>query len=150
MIVGLKDISTGEFLISGQLDNQWSRRKREVAMVFQSYALHSNMTVCDNSGFSLTLQGISEDVIEERVAKTAKILDLTDYLNRMPRALSGGQHQCVAVSRSIIRKVDIFLMDELLSNLDTNQRVTMSNEITQNHRETGATTIYVTTMKPKQ
>ena len=113
-------------------------------MVLQSYALYPNMTVYDNLAFGLNLQGVDEDVIEERVQKTAKILGLTDYLDRMPRALSGGQRQRVAVGRSIIRKVGIFLMDEPLSNLDAKQRVTMRSEITQIHRETGATTIYVT------
>ena len=144
MIAGLEDISKGEFLIDGQLANQWGPREREVAMVFQSYALYPNMTVYDNLAFGLNLQGVDEDVIEERVQKTAKILGLTDYLDRMPRALSGGQRQRVAVGRSIIRKVGIFLMDEPLSNLDAKQRVTMRSEITQIHRETGATTIYVT------
>jgi len=144
MIAGLEDISKGEFLIDGQLANNWGPREREVAMVFQSYALYPNMTVYDNLAFGLNLQGVDEDVIEERVQKTAKILGLTDYLDRMPRALSGGQRQRVAVGRSIIRKVGIFLMDEPLSNLDAKQRVTMRSEITQIHRETGATTIYVT------
>lgn len=144
MIAGLEDISKGEFLIDGQLANQWSPREREIAMVFQSYALYPNMTVYDNLAFGLNLQGVDEDVIEERVQKTAKILGLTEYLDRMPRALSGGQRQRVAVGRSIIRKVGIFLMDEPLSNLDAKQRVTMRSEITQIHRETGATTIYVT------
>ncbi|MBE5787166.1 MAG: sn-glycerol-3-phosphate ABC transporter ATP-binding protein UgpC [Clostridiales bacterium] len=144
MIAGLEDISKGEFLINGQLANQWGPREREIAMVFQSYALYPNMTVYDNLAFGLSLQGIDEDVIDERVQKTAKILGLTDYLDRMPRALSGGQRQRVAVGRSIIRKVGIFLMDEPLSNLDAKQRVTMRSEITQIHRETGATTIYVT------
>ncbi|MBP3636197.1 MAG: sn-glycerol-3-phosphate ABC transporter ATP-binding protein UgpC [Clostridia bacterium] len=144
MIAGLEDISKGEFLIDGQLANNWGPREREVAMVFQSYALYPNMTVYDNLAFGLSLQGVDEDVIDERVRKTAKILGLTDYLDRMPRALSGGQRQRVAVGRSIIRKVGIFLMDEPLSNLDAKQRVTMRSEITQIHRETGATTIYVT------
>ena len=144
MIAGLEDISKGEFLINGQLANNLGPREREVAMVFQSYALYPNMTVYDNLAFGLNLQGVDEDVIEKRVQKTAKILGLTDYLDRMPRALSGGQRQRVAVGRSIIRKVGIFLMDEPLSNLDAKQRVTMRSEITQIHRETGATTIYVT------
>ncbi len=144
MIAGLEDISKGEFLINGQLANNLGPREREVAMVFQSYALYPNMTVYDNLAFGLNLQGVDEDVIEERVQKTAKILGLTDYLDRMPRALSGGQRQRVAVGRSIIRKVGIFLMDEPLSNLDAKQRVTMRSEIIQIHRETGATTIYVT------
>ncbi len=144
MIAGLEDISKGEFLINGELANQWSPREREVAMVFQSYALYPNMTVYDNLAFGLSLQGVDEDVIDERVQKTAAILGLTEYLDRMPRALSGGQRQRVAVGRSIIRKVGVFLMDEPLSNLDAKQRVTMRSEITQIHRETGATTIYVT------
>ena len=94
--------------------------------------------------FGLTLQGVDEDVIDEKVHRTAAVLGLTDYLDRMPRALSGGQRQRVAVGRAIIRKVGVFLMDEPLSNLDAKQRVTMRSEITQIHRETGATTIYVT------
>jgi multiple sugar transport system ATP-binding protein len=113
-------------------------------MVFQSYALYPQMTVYDNLAFSLTLEGVDEDVIEEKVNRTAKILGLTEYLDRLPRALSGGQRQRVAVGRAIIRKVGIFLMDEPLSNLDAKQRVTMRSEITQIHREIGATTIYVT------
>ena len=113
-------------------------------MVFQSYALYPQMSVYDNLAFGLTLQGVDEDVIEQRVMKTAKILGLTDYLDRLPRALSGGQRQRVAIGRAIIRKVGVFLMDEPLSNLDAKQRVTMRYEISQIHRETGATTIYVT------
>ncbi len=144
MIAGLEDISKGEFLIDGELANQWGPREREVAMVFQSYALYPHMSVYDNLAFGLSLQGVDEDVIDERVKKPAAILGLTDYLDRMPRALSGGQRQRVAVGRSIIRKVGVFLMDEPLSNLDAKQRVTMRSEITQIHNETGATTIYVT------
>ena len=144
MIAGLEEISSGEFLIDGKRANELGPRQREVAMVFQSYALYPQMTVYDNLAFSLTLQGVDEDVIEQRVEKTAKILGLTDYLDRLPRALSGGQRQRVAVGRAIIRKVGIFLMDEPLSNLDAKQRVTMRSEITQIHKEIGATTIYVT------
>ena len=144
MIAGLENISSGEFLINGVRANEKGPREREVAMVFQSYALYPQMTVFDNIAFGLTLQGVDEDVIEERVKKTAKILGLTDYLDRLPRALSGGQRQRVAIGRAIIRKVGIFLMDEPLSNLDAKQRVTMRSEIAQIHRETGATTIYVT------
>ena len=144
MIAGLENISSGEFLINGVRANEKGPREREVAMVFQSYALDPQMTVFDNIAFGLTLQGVDEDVIEERVKKTAKILGLTDYLDRLPRALSGGQRQRVAIGRAIIRKVGIFLMDEPLSNLDAKQRVTMRSEIAQIHRETGATTIYVT------
>ena len=144
MIAGLEDISKGEFLINGKRANELGPREREVAMVFQSYALYPQMSVFDNLAYGLTLQGVDEDVIEEKVLKTAKVLGLTDYLDRLPRALSGGQRQRVAVGRAIIRKVGIFLMDEPLSNLDAKQRVTMRSEITQIHRETGATTIYVT------
>ena len=144
MIAGLEDISNGDFLINGNRANELGPREREVAMVFQSYALYPQMTVFDNIAFGLTLQGVDEEVIEQRVKKTAAILGLTDYLDRLPRALSGGQRQRVAIGRAIIRKVGIFLMDEPLSNLDAKQRVTMRSEIAQIHKETGATTIYVT------
>ena len=144
MIAGLEDISNGEFLINGKRANEMGPREREIAMVFQSYALYPQMTVYDNIAFGLTLQGVDEDIIEGRVNNIARILGLTDYLDRLPRALSGGQRQRVAIGRAIIRKVGVFLMDEPLSNLDAKQRVTMRYEIAQIHRETGATTIYVT------
>ena len=144
MIAGLEDISNGDFLINGKRANEMGPREREIAMVFQSYALYPQMTVYDNIAFGLTLQGVDEDVIDQKVRNTARILGLTDYLDRLPRALSGGQRQRVAIGRAIIRKVGIFLMDEPLSNLDAKQRVTMRGEIAQIHRETGATTIYVT------
>ena len=144
MIAGLENISSGELLINGEYANDLGPRERGIAMVFQSYALYPQMTVYDNLAFGLSLQGVDEDVIDTKVKHVAKILGLTDYLDRMPRALSGGQRQRVAVGRAIIRKVGIFLMDEPLSNLDAKQRVTMRAEIAQIHRETGATTIYVT------
>ena len=144
MIAGLENISKGDFYIDGERVNDKGPRERGVAMVFQSYALYPHMTVYDNLAFGLTLQGVDDDVIENRVQSTAAILGLTPYLERFPRELSGGQRQRVAVGRAIIRKVNIFLMDEPLSNLDAKQRVTMRSEITQIHRETGATTIYVT------
>ena len=144
MIAGLENISSGELLINGVYANDMGPREREIAMVFQSYALYPQMSVYDNLAFGLQLQGVDEDVIDKKVQRVAKILGLTDYLDRMPRALSGGQRQRVAVGRAIIRKVGIFLMDEPLSNLDAKQRVTMRAEIAQIHRETGATTIYVT------
>ena len=144
MIAGLEDISSGEFLIDGKRANEKSPRQRGIAMVFQSYALYPQMTVYDNIGFGLNLQGVDESEIEQRVNNTARILGLTDYLDRLPRALSGGQRQRVAIGRAIIRKVGVFLMDEPLSNLDAKQRVTMRYEIAQIHRQTGATTIYVT------
>ena len=144
MIAGLENISKGEFYIDGKYANEMRPRERGVAMVFQSYALYPHLSVYDNLAFGLSLQGIDEDVIEERVLATAKILGLSDYLDRKPRALSGGQRQRVAVGRAIIRKVGIFLMDEPLSNLDAKQRVTMRSEITDIHRKVGSTTIYVT------
>ena len=144
MIAGLENISKGDFYINDKRANDIGPREREVAMVFQSYALYPHMSVYDNLAFGLSLQGVDEDVIEERVLNIAKILGLTDYLDRKPRALSGGQRQRVAVGRAIIRKVGIFLMDEPLSNLDAKQRVTMRAEITDIHRKVGATTIYVT------
>ena len=144
MIAGLEEISNGEFLIDGKRANEKGPRERGVAMVFQSYALYPQMSVYDNIAFGLELQGADEDYIDEKVRNTARILGLTDYLDRLPRALSGGQRQRVAIGRALIRKVGIFLMDEPLSNLDAKQRVTMRSEITQIHRETGATTIYVT------
>ncbi len=144
MIAGLENISSGELLIEGKYANDLSPRDRGIAMVFQSYALYPQMTVYDNLGFGLQLQGVDEDVIDQKVRHVAGILGLTDYLDRMPRALSGGQRQRVAVGRAIIRKVGVFLMDEPLSNLDAKQRVTMRAEIAQIHRQTGATTIYVT------
>ena len=144
MIAGLEDISNGEFLIDGKRANEQGPRERGIAMVFQSYALYPQMTVYDNIAFGLELQGADEEYIDEKVRNTARILGLTDYLDRLPRALSGGQRQRVAIGRALIRKVGVFLMDEPLSNLDAKQRVTMRSEITQIHRETGATTIYVT------
>ncbi|MDE6504353.1 MAG: ATP-binding cassette domain-containing protein [Clostridia bacterium] len=144
MIAGLEDITAGEFYIDGVLANQTSSRDRGIAMVFQSYALYPHLTVYENLGFGLTLEGIDADVIDEKVKQTAKILGLTEYLERFPRNLSGGQCQRVAVGRALIRKVNIFLMDEPLSNLDAKQRVTMRSEIKQIHRSVGATTIYVT------
>ena len=144
MIAGLEDISKGDFLINGKRANEMGPREREVAMVFQSYALYPQMTVYDNIAFSLTLMGVDEDEIDRRVKATAGMLGLTDYLDRLPRALSGGQRQRVAIGRALIRKVGVFLMDEPLSNLDAKQRVTMRSEIAQIHRTTGATTIYVT------
>nr|MBQ8890115.1 sn-glycerol-3-phosphate ABC transporter ATP-binding protein UgpC [Clostridia bacterium] len=144
MIAGLENISKGEFYIDGKLANEKSPRDRGIAMVFQSYALYPHMSVYDNLAFGLSLQGIDDEIIDERVQNIARILGLTDYLDRKPRQLSGGQRQRVAVGRAIIRKVGVFLMDEPLSNLDAKQRVTMRSEITDIHRKVGATTVYVT------
>ncbi|MBR0473823.1 MAG: sn-glycerol-3-phosphate ABC transporter ATP-binding protein UgpC [Erysipelotrichaceae bacterium] len=144
MIAGLEEISKGDFLINGERANEKSPVDRGVAMVFQSYALYPHLTVYDNLAFGLTLEGVDDDIIDEKVNKIADILGLTPYLDRKPKALSGGQRQRVAVGRAIIRQVDVFLMDEPLSNLDAKQRVTMRSEIIQIHRSTHATTIYVT------
>lgn len=144
MIAGLEEISSGKLWMGGSLANDKTPRERGIAMVFQSYALYPHMTVYENMAFGLTLKGLNEDIIEARVKRTAAILGLTDYLDRKPRELSGGQRQRVAVGRTIIRHVEVFLMDEPLSNLDAKQRVTMRSEITHIHRRVGATTIYVT------
>ena len=144
MIAGLEEISKGDFYINGIRANEKSPVERGIAMVFQSYALYPHLSVYDNLAFGLTLRGVDADVIEEKVNKTADILGLTPYLDRKPRELSGGQRQRVAVGRAIIRQVNIFLMDEPLSNLDAKQRVTMRSEIIQIHKLSKATTIYVT------
>ncbi len=144
MIAGLENISKGEFFIDGVRANELGPRQRRIAMVFQSYALYPHMSVYDNLAFGLALEGIDDEIIDEKVKDVAKILGLTDYLDRKPRALSGGQRQRVAVGRAIIRKVGIFLMDEPLSNLDAKQRVTMRSEITEIHKKVKATTVYVT------
>ena len=144
MIAGLEDISKGDFLIDGQRANEKGPRDRGVAMVFQSYALYPQMTVYDNLAFGLTLEGIDEDIIEEKVKNVAKILGLTDYLDRLPKALSGGQRQRVAVGRAIVRQPKVFLFDEPLSNLDAKLRVQMRAEISGLHHRLKATMIYVT------
>jgi len=144
MIAGLEDISKGDLLINDVRANEKDPVHRGIAMVFQSYALYPHLSVYDNLAFGLSLEGVDAEIIEEKVMKIAGILGLTEYLDRKPRELSGGQRQRVAVGRAIIRKVDIFLMDEPLSNLDAKQRVTMRSEISQIHQQTGATTIYVT------
>ena len=135
MIAGLENISKGNFYINGEPANEKSPRDRGIAMVFQSYALYPNMSVYENLAFGLALQGVDDDVIEKKVTDIARILGLTDYLERKPRQLSGGQRQRVAVGRAIIRKVGVFLMDEPLSNLDAKQRVTMRSEITDIHNK---------------
>lgn len=144
MIAGLEEITAGDFNIDGVRANEQNSRDRGIAMVFQSYALYPHLTVYENLAFGLVLEGVDADIIEEMVQATAKILGLEPYLERFPRNLSGGQCQRVAVGRALIRKVNIFLMDEPLSNLDAKQRVTMRSEIKQIHRSVGATTIYVT------
>jgi multiple sugar transport system ATP-binding protein len=144
MIAGLENISGGEISIGGRVVNHVHPKERDIAMVFQNYALYPHMTVAANMGFSLALRGESKSVIDERVRKAAGILDLTPYLERYPRQLSGGQRQRVAMGRAIVRDPQVFLFDEPLSNLDAKLRVAMRTEIKELHQRLKTTTIYVT------
>jgi multiple sugar transport system ATP-binding protein len=144
MIAGLEDITSGELRIGGQRVNEKAPRDRDIAMVFQSYALYPHMTVRQNIAFPLTLAKLSKSEVEAKVAETAKILDLTELLDRKPSQLSGGQRQRVAMGRAIVRKPKAFLMDEPLSNLDAKLRVQMRAEIARLQNRLGATTVYVT------
>ena len=144
MLAGLEEISSGELYIDDVLINDVQPKKRDIAMVFQSYALYPHMTVYENMAFALKIRKIPKAEINERVKEVASILGLTEYLNRKPKALSGGQCQRVALGRAIVRKPKVFLMDEPLSNLDAKLRVTMREEIIRIHEKVGATTIYVT------
>ncbi len=144
MIAGLEDITAGDLYINGVYANDLEPKDRDVAMVFQSYALYPHMTVYQNLAFGLEMRHIPKDEIDIRVHNAAKILEIEEYLDRKPRALSGGQCQRVALGRAIVRNTRIFLMDEPLSNLDAKLRVQMRSELTKLHNELGATTIYVT------
>ena len=144
MIAGLEEISYGELYIDDKLMNSAAPKDRDIAMVFQSYALYPQMTVYNNMAYALKLRKVPKAEIDARVRAAAEILRLTPYLDRKPRALSGGQRQRVALGRSIVRRPKVFLMDEPLSNLDAKLRVAMRSEIVRIHREVGATTIYVT------
>ena len=144
MIAGLEQITSGELYIDGQLMNGVEPKKRDIAMVFQSYALYPHMSVYKNMAFSLKLSHRPKEEIDARVKEAAGILGLEHYLNRKPLALSGGQRQRVALGRAIVRSPKVFLMDEPLSNLDAKLRVQMRNEIAKIHKRVGATTIYVT------
>lgn len=144
MIAGLEEISYGDLIIDGKVMNSAAPKDRDIAMVFQSYALYPQMTVYNNMAYALKLRKVPKDEIDRRVKEAAKILKLTPYLDRKPRALSGGQRQRVALGRSIVRRPKVFLMDEPLSNLDAKLRVAMRSEIVRIHEEVGATTIYVT------
>ena len=144
MIAGLEEISYGEFYIDDQLMNNAAPKDRDIAMVFQSYALYPQMTVYGNMAYALKLRKIPKDEIDRRVQEAARILKLTPYLDRKPRAMSGGQRQRVALGRAIVRRPKVFLMDEPLSNLDAKLRVAMRSEIVRIHEDVGATTIYVT------
>jgi multiple sugar transport system ATP-binding protein len=144
MIAGLERISEGEVLIADKVVNNVAPRDRDVAMVFQSYALYPHLTVRDNIGFGLALRKVPKDELNKRVEEVAKILGLQDYLNRKPRNLSGGQRQRVAMGRAIVRQPRAFLMDEPLSNLDAKLRVQVRAEIGRIQRDLNVTTIYVT------
>lgn len=144
MIAGLEDISSGEFSIDGRVVNDVEPKDRDIAMVFQNYALYPHMTVFDNMAFGLKLRKVPKAEIKKKVEEAAKILDLDKLLDRKPKALSGGQRQRVAMGRAIVREPKVFLMDEPLSNLDAKLRVQMRAEIASLHQRLGATIIYVT------
>ena len=144
MIAGLEDITEGECSIDGTVVNNVAPKDRDIAMVFQNYALYPHMTVYDNMAFGLKLRKYSKEDIDQRVQEAAGILGLKEFLDRKPADLSGGQRQRVAMGRAIVRDAKVFLMDEPLSNLDAKLRVSMRAEIAKIHRRIGATTIYVT------
>ncbi|OIJ11897.1 sugar ABC transporter ATP-binding protein [Anaerobacillus arseniciselenatis] len=144
MIAGLEDISKGELYIGDRLVNDVAPKDRDIAMVFQNYALYPHMNVYENMAFGLKLRKFKKEEIDRRVKEAAKILGLTEMLDRKPKAMSGGQRQRVALGRAIVRDPQVFLMDEPLSNLDAKLRVQMRAEITKLHQRLQSTTIYVT------
>ena len=144
MIAGLEDITSGNLFINGEYANNLLAKDRDIAMVFQNYALYPNMTVFNNMAFALKVRGFKKDIIKQRVEEAARILEITDQLQKKPKELSGGQRQRVALGRAIVRNARIFLMDEPLSNLDAKLRVQMRSEIIDLHKKLQATTIYVT------
>jgi multiple sugar transport system ATP-binding protein len=144
MIAGLEDISDGEMRIGGEVVNDLAPKDRDIAMVFQNYALYPHMTVRENMGFALKLHGVDKARIDERVNEAARILDLNEHLDRKPANLSGGQRQRVAMGRAIVREPKAFLMDEPLSNLDAKLRVQMRSEVSRLQQRLGTTTVYVT------
>jgi len=144
MIAGLEDITEGELLIGGEVVNDLPPKERDIAMVFQSYALYPHMTVRENMGFALSLAKVPKSEIKQRVEEAATILDLTEQLDRKPANLSGGQRQRVAMGRAIVRKPTAFLMDEPLSNLDAKLRVQMRAEVSRLQNRLETTTVYVT------
>ncbi len=144
MVAGLEEITDGTLSIGGRVVNELTPKERDIAMVFQNYALYPHLTVADNIAFGLRLRRESKSVIEERVQWAAKMLDLSPYLARRPKELSGGQRQRVAMGRAIVRKPQAFLMDEPLSNLDAKLRVQMRADIAKLQRDLETTTIYVT------
>jgi multiple sugar transport system ATP-binding protein len=144
MIAGLEDISDGQLLIDGQVVNDLAPKDRDIAMVFQSYALYPHMTVRDNMGFALKLAKVDQGEIDKKVEEAARILDLEQHLDRKPANLSGGQRQRVAMGRAIVRDPKAYLMDEPLSNLDAKLRVQMRTEVSRIQQRTDTTTVYVT------
>ncbi|MEJ5944179.1 sn-glycerol-3-phosphate ABC transporter ATP-binding protein UgpC [Pseudokineococcus basanitobsidens] len=144
MLAGLEDINAGRIMIGDRDVTDVQPKDRDIAMVFQNYALYPHMTVADNMGFALKIAGVDKGQIRSRVEEAAKILDLTQYLDRKPKALSGGQRQRVAMGRAIVRQPQVFLMDEPLSNLDAKLRVQTRTQIAQLQRRLGVTTVYVT------
>jgi multiple sugar transport system ATP-binding protein len=144
MIAGLETISSGTVNIGGQVVNDVAPKDRDIAMVFQNYALYPHMTVAENLGFGLRLRGKQPDDIERRVRDAARLLELENRLDAIPAALSGGQRQRVALGRALVREPKVFLLDEPLSNLDAKLRLSMRVEIARLHRQLGTTTIYVT------
>ncbi len=144
MLAGLEEVDSGRILIDGQDVTEWSPKDRDVAMVFQNYALYPHMTVADNMGFALKIAGVDAQEIRRRVEEAARILDLTDHLDLKPKALSGGQRQRVAMGRAIVREPRVFLMDEPLSNLDADLRAQTRAQIADLQRRLGITTVYVT------
>lgn len=144
MIAGLEDISSGTLEIDGKVVNDVEPKNRDIAMVFQNYALYPHMSVAENMGFGLKIAKVAKAEIKEKVLEAAKILDLESQLDKKPKALSGGQRQRVAMGRAIVRNPKVFLMDEPLSNLDAKLRVQMRTEISNLHQKLGATIIYVT------
>ena len=144
MLAGLEEVNVGDVWIGDRNVTDLSPKDRDVAMVFQNYALYPHMSVADNMGFALKIAGVNKSEIAKRVQDAAKILDLEDYLERKPKALSGGQRQRVAMGRAIVRNPQVFLMDEPLSNLDAKLRVSTRTQIASLQRRLGVTTVYVT------
>ena len=144
MLAGLEEVNKGRILIGGKDVTTMQPKDRDIAMVFQNYALYPHMTVADNMGFALKIAGTPKEEIRKRVEKAAEILDLTEFLDRKPKALSGGQRQRVAMGRAIVREPKVFLMDEPLSNLDAKLRVQTRTQIAALQRQLGVTTLYVT------
>ena len=144
MIAGLEEVTSGDILIDGELVNDLPPKDRDIAMVFQNYALYPHMTAFENMSFGLRLRKVAKAEIRQRVEHAARILDITDLLDRRPKALSGGQRQRVAMGRAIVRNPKVFLFDEPLSNLDAKLRVQMRTEIKRVHQKVKTTTVYVT------